>query len=274
MGLSGIKGFMFKDFYISRKNYFLTYLIWLILVVIGILMRLSILYGNLSKIAPEDMAGTETSMFYVSIYIPMLVAIFNSEYIESIYCDYSSKWCNVCYVTPYAEEKSVLSRFLLSFIMMCAGTIFSVVNAVVMCLLNGRMISSLMMSSFFVIVLFSSLCNVVNCCLAYTFREPKKAAGVGFGIFMAIYIIMLCLAYIVMYAFADKLNGKEDEDGLLLFREFALWFQQKIGPVSSFINYLLPLLIIAVFVVGYFACIKIVKRRDKNERSSLQRIVK
>ena len=162
------KGLIFRELYLGRKNIILTMLIWLIFVVVGILFRLSMLYGNMAHRPEADLADAEPVLYNIFMYFPILVLMFvNWSLGRNIFSDYNSKWSLFAYTTPVSEYKYVGAKFLIMVLMSFMTFALSLANAAVLCKLNGKHFDGKIIFNVLFIVLIMLIFFLVSCALAY-----------------------------------------------------------------------------------------------------------
>ncbi len=258
-----MKGLVFKEFYLSRKNIILITFFWFLFVMVGILLRLSILYGNLAKLNNEDYADSELMLYFGFLYLPVvLIMSLNQVLLQNIYSDYSTKWTQFGYTLPVSEYRYVGSKFMVTGIISCTGFLLSLVNAAAMCILWDRKLDAELVLSLLSVVMFIIIAFVGNCAFAYRFKNPKTQ---GIIIFILMVIIMGGLftgfGHLILKINKQYPNINDNQRakivsgyiGNLLNRAKELLFD-----IMPF----LPLIFIVVMFLLYFLCVREMKRRE------------
>lgn len=254
-----IKGLFFRELYLSRKNYLLITAIWFMIVALGILIRLSMLYGNMRNIPVEDLANSEMVLFYIFSYAPAII-IFSavSFNFDGIISDYSSKWTTFSYSTPVSEYRYVGVKYSIRCIFTVSAFAFSICCAEVMCILYGKKLTGTMVDVLLIILLFSAIFGVVGEQLAYRFKDKNKVQTrlMLCGFVLAVPIIIVLINALKKYTDVDLTN---DGVGLIELIEALKKIEFSVG----FISIICPILIIGVLVAGYFLSVKAMARREK-----------
>ena len=101
-----MKGLLFREFYLGRKYYGLSLLIFFLVAALSILVRLSMLYGNLSLSSEESFLHIDDTAKNILTALPCIV-IFITLCTDAgvVFSDFNSGWLRFCSTTPLSEKK-------------------------------------------------------------------------------------------------------------------------------------------------------------------------
>lgn len=255
-----MKHLLYKEFYLGRKYYITSLLLFLIVSLMGILIRISMKCGNLANLSAETFNSLDSATFTVFTYLPSVI-LFISSCTDGgvIFSDYNTKWAIFCYTAPISEKKTVGIKFIAKIIILTAALILGVTNAIIIGMvadkpIDGNVILNILVL-FSVTVIFSSV--IIVCSM-----KLKSKNAVGIFIFLIISVISIPII-IKGFNYLDEIYtayGGLDETA-----QNELIMQLVTGKYTEIRNILAPLLpvIIVVFPTIAFICsIKIMKRRE------------
>lgn len=240
-----MKGLIYKDFCLSRKKLFLATILYFYGMIIGILLRLSMIYGNLSLLINNKIAFSLLDMFiyYGSIYFPLLFLFsVNTEFTYCICDDYKVKWNTFSTSLPIKKSDIIISKYIITIITTLIIFIFSTINAVITNHLSNRNFSLDIIKNFLIISIFFFLVNVLFMTLAYKYRKRNI---IDF-IFVVSGSIFTCI--LLMFRNNDKYNPT-------LINERFSEIRDTIFPFSI-------LILFFISFCGYIVSLKILKRGE------------
>ena len=233
-----MKGLIYKDFCLSRKKLFLATILYFYGMIIGILFRLSMIYGNMRLILneKEQFYLTDTFSYYTLIYLPFtlfLLAV-NSIFHDCIFHDYKVKWNIFSTSLPIKKSDIIISRYLIIIISTLFTFVFSTINAVIISHLSNRNFSLDIIKNFLIISIFFFLVNVLYMILAYKYRQRNIVDFifvVSFFVFTGTFGI-----FQNNYKYNPKFINErfsEIRDAILPFSIFILLFISFLGYIIS-----------------------------------------
>ena len=258
-----LRGLIFRELYLGRKNIILMVLIWIIFVAVGILMRLSMLYGNMANMPEADLADAEPALYNIFTYLPILVLMFaNGPFEKNIFSDYKSKWSLFVYTTPVSEYKYVGAKFLLMTVMSFVTFALSLANSAVLCKLNGKTFDGKIILNVLYIVLIMLILFLVFCTLAYRFRSEKKTGIVQAGGIAVLYASAMGAVFYFMHRFNQAHPGISEEEAATLLNSYKDSLCDRANEIISTAKPFLLTVLTALIVLLYFFCVKAMKRRE------------
>lgn len=257
-----MKGLLFKELYLGRKNYLLMLTIWFMLSVLGILIRLSMLYGNMAKMPAEDLANSEKWLLCIFIYAPAVIILISAMLnFDSVFADFATKWSSFLYTTPISEYRYVGTRYILKSILFVVAIGLSFLNASILCTLNDKPLDTKTVGIMLIIALLLTVLSVIGEQLAYKYKEKAKTQNRLALLCVIVYMVIMggLLLWLKFYMNAHP-EAKESDDVFVLL-------EAMLGEINLTINIdtvvvICPFAIIAVLAAGYFLTVKAMKRRE------------
>ena len=135
-----MKGLIYKNYLITRKYYFMAFVFSFITALFMILIRLSMICGNISH-DPEAVSDL-TRIMWVFRYMPCAVVILGfAGYSEAFFADLNSGWTKFSHTTSLSAHKIVGSYFISKGIVTVFAYIICLLYLVIFCLSFGDKIS-------------------------------------------------------------------------------------------------------------------------------------
>ena len=245
-----MKGLLYKDLLLSRKYYFVVLLYCMLFALIAVLMRISMICGNLSD--NKEVVESLSRNMYILRYTPgaaMLIAFINDGGTD--YSDIRSGWLLFSRTTALRPEKLVGARFVFKASALTAALIFSLVYMIVFGLTGGDGITPGMLRNIFSVYFLSMAVSFFATALAFVFRKKQISQIICVGTVGVAGLLLTTLMIVKL----DKIDASKDFD-LLDFLK---------GEFSGIINYILPAaaaLFVISAVLSYITSVKALKRRE------------
>ncbi len=246
-----MKGLIYKDIILSKKFYIIAFLYCMIIDIIAVLMRISMICGNLAN--NEEVLNSLTRNMYIFHYVPCLILLiaFSSDS-GTIFSDINSGWMRFCNTTPVTSSQTALSKMLSKLIVLSFAYIVCMIYISVFCIVGGEQLSFELISTitgmFFLALSFA----YISIALSYFFSKRQTVE------------LIMCSAGLIasflltssMILKLDTMEGvSEDFDLLDFFRTELSWIR--------------PYFLLAAFgifiitsVVCYFLSVNGLQRRD------------
>jgi len=257
-----MKGLIYRELYLSKKSYIWGFLDFLIIFVMGMLVRLSVECGNIAKLETLDrdiFTSVDILTYYIFLYLPSAVIFFTMMTEHGIIiADLKSKWNMFSYTLPVSEEKTSLVKYIILVSSMIFGFIFSILNALIICNISNRNFNSGIVKNILIIMTYLLIIQSLNIPLLIKLKSKVKSEI----FFMLCFgVIIFTVGKVIVENFIEKLrdyNVSEDETF-----EFINDFLQKIIDFRDKVFLFVPIVIIGILALGYFATVKILKGREK-----------
>lgn len=243
-----MKGLIYKNYLITRKYYFMAFVFFFITALFMILIRLSMICGNISH-DPEAVDDLTRTM-WVFRYMPCAVVILGfAGYSEAFFADLNSGWARFSRTTSLSTHQIVGSYFLSEGIVLSFAYIICLLYLVIFCLSFGDIISLNYIANITSLFCFGVIIQYFNLTLSMFAKKIQTVQLISVSIAL-IFQWLLC-AYIY-----PRMEELENPDAVLLE-----WMAQQFEPIKAYILPVMLLLAVIFTVGGYFISVKGLERR-------------
>ena len=251
-----MKGLLYKEFYLGRKNYLAFLALTFVFSLLGALVCLSMICGNLQSIPVEEPDTVEqfTILFTYVLYVLGMFAVFGSN--QSVYGDYASGFMKYSYTLPVKAVKAVGARYLTGLIVLGIGILCGIANALIISTLTGRMFTLDILKNMMMILGVIVLVYSAGVPLALKFKTAKTVSG----------ITVLAVAVMYLVAGAFLISGMSRFEATVGAEAGALYMEMIRDKYSWIRNTLLPffpVILFAMLGISFLASVKIYQRREK-----------
>ena len=243
-----MKGLIYKNYLVTRKYYFMAFVFFFITALFMILIRLSMICGNISH-DPEAVSDLTRTM-WVFRYMPCAVVILGfAGYSEAFFADLNSGWARFSRTTSLSTHQIVGSYFLSEGIVLSFAYIICLIYLVIFCLSFGDKISLHYITNVTSLFCFGVIIQYFNLTLAMFAKKRQTVQLISVSIAL-IFQWLLC-AYIY-----PRMEELENPDAVLLE-----WMAQQFEPIKAYIFPVMLFLALIFTVGGYFISVKGLERR-------------
>ena len=243
-----MKGLIYKNYLVTRKYYFMAFVFFFITALFMILIRLSMICGNISH-DPEAVSDLTRTM-WVFRYMPCAVVILGfAGYSEAFFADLNSGWARFSRTTSLSTHQIVGSYFLSEGIVLSFAYILCLIYLVIFCLSFGDKISLHYITNITSLFCFGVIIQYFNLTLAMFAKKIQTVQLISVSIAL-IFQWLLC-AYIY-----PRMEELENPDAVLLE-----WMAQQFEPIKAYIFPVMLLFAVIFTVGGYFISVKGLERR-------------
>ena len=243
-----MKGLIYKNYLVTRKYYFMAFVFFFITALFMILIRLSMICGNISH-DPEAVDELTRTM-WVFRYMPCAVVILGfAGYSEAFFADLNSGWARFSRTTSLSTHQIVGSYFLSEGIVLSFAYIICLIYLVIFCLSFGDKISLHYITNVTSLFCFGVIIQYFNLTLAMFAKKRQTVQLISVSIAL-IFQWLLC-AYIY-----PRMEELENPDAVLLE-----WMAQQFEPIKAYIFPVMLFLALIFTVGGYFISVKGLERR-------------
>ncbi|MDE5558579.1 MAG: hypothetical protein K2J32_13005 [Ruminococcus sp.] len=257
------KGIIYRELYLNRKRYIVGFVIYVAMVFIGILVRMSMNFGNLAHADEEVFSGMDVITYYMfTLATPLILIISFAETPEIIFSDYKSNWTRFSYTFPITPKEMALYKTGISFTGYLISVIISVINFCIFCPLCDRKFDIFNFKIMIVMIFCFCLTTATEQILTYKFKNITLTQTVTSLIFtvifvaggggMAVYISKGMKKYSVEIASGDM-------------SEMDMFLEDLTDKLQNFMDVFVifvPFLIIGIFALEYLLTKKILDRRE------------
>jgi len=243
-----MKGLIYKEWCLGKKTFMLFLTISMVFTVLGILVFLSTICGNL-KTWPENEPGSIMVLANVFFYVPYAIMLFAVTAVnQGIFMDYSSGWMKYSYTLP--EKSSVImgSKYIYGLIVLAGTFVFGLINAGVISLMSGEPFTVELFRNL-VVILVAAICELaVATPLVIFVKNNRMLSAIAAVFVMGAYILFGA----VMVELDEKYPGKMEK----ILESF---FNKAMTTIAVWS----VLIIVIVLGISYFASVKLYQRREK-----------
>lgn len=244
-----MKGLIYKELYLSKKNYIALLAVILGVVFLGILVGLGTRVGNLKNYAEEDKAY----FFYMFVYATYAAVLaFVLEIFWSIENDRKSGWRKIEYTMPITAKKRVGAWYLICAIVLGCSLIVGLLNAGLMALMFGQTITASILKNMVIILLVVIVIPLVAMPLYQRFSAKTME------VVLTVLLIIFMIAFMVFTTVVENMyETKEQSDAF--FNNLG----NKIGIFFDWFLYLSPIIIPLLIVGSFSLSVRWYQRRGK-----------
>ena len=259
-----IGALIYRELYISRKYYITNTLVALLFIVMGILVRLSMLYGNLANLDGEAFELVDTLTYYTLTYLLSYAAFSLIDDNSVILSDFRSSWRMFSYTLPITPVKHVLAKYIIKLGAFCIAMVISVVNGALIGAFSGRDFGMPQILNFFILANFWLLVNLFRAPIMLASRTEKGFQAANWGFIIPMAAIMLPLMSKVTTTMAE-IGAESEAEGMNADQQMFLVQEKLIGYLAELHDKIvvwMPLLTVVLFVLGFVICVWCLKRRE------------
>ena len=248
-----MKGLVYKEFYLGKKNLLTFVIVTIMFAVLGVLVCLSMNFGNLHKLA--DGEGMRSYYAKIFFYVPYLILLLSTETcINSVFRDYSISWMDYSYTLPLSGKKTIGAKYIFLGGISLAALVFGIIYSALISDLSGVDYSFKVLKIQFIIFVVAFLANAMMLALAYLVRTKNRMVTIE-----VIFFAILYLAFGAIAVWGEEKYGL-DESGNSIFGNI---IKEKLQNIGDIIGPVIPVIVIGWMIVWFFAATRIYLRREK-----------
>jgi hypothetical protein len=175
-----VKGLLYKEWCLGKRRFFGFLLLAVLFSVLGILVSLSLQFGNLK--------GEDDTVVRVFFYVPYLILLFSADLsLQSVYRDYASGWMKYSYTMPTSCGKAVGARYLTGAFLFGFSFVYNLVYSVILGAVST--VSYRLGDLKNQLLLLAAACLVFGFFLplAFHFRTGRSVSAIAIGILAVVY---------------------------------------------------------------------------------------
>ena len=270
-----MKGLMLKELYITRKYRTVVLVVYLVLIMLCILVKLSAVYGNIAKLAEGGAENVSSVMYYIMVFGGAVLLF--STITDCIIPDEKSGFRVYEHTLPVSERKIVGAVYLTNLCFLGAAAVIAYINLALANLIFDREFNAKYLLYILAIGSVFYAVKTVQETVTYRVRKPKVASAVTNALFMLLYLgagfgLMNWMdSYYRSYGI--ELYGTDEaqreaalealgiSDGQVMTRFFQDKVMEKVRWFGDNIWWLAPTVLLGLTAAGYFLSVKALKRR-------------
>lgn len=237
-----IKGLLFRELYLGRNTFVSVLLVGIFGGIAVTLIVLSAMYGNLAaETSPEEIPDMASMALTIVSGTFTLMAGLSSE--TAIH-DLSNKWLWFLYSSPVNEKKFIGVKFVIMIALVLIAVILTTIVGVIISAVTGIAYTASTLSGVVCVMSLVVVIDVIFMVLTYFFKSMNTAL-IWFG------IGLVPLGVGIIFAALSLCGGniRKLEEGL--------------GQLITISAPFAPIVAAVALVIGYFACVKLLQRREK-----------
>ncbi len=196
-----MRGLLYREFYVNKKHYFMFGALALAFALLGFMVALSSVCGNIKNFPETDPNAWKSTMLIIT-YLPTFIAIFAAMGVSgSVYSDYASKWMNYSYTLPTPYKVQVGVRYVAGIIVLAVALLFGMLYGIFVNMLAGTEIPQDLIKNVFAIIVIGIIYIAADVPLAYLCKNARTVEIVE--------IISLAGAVLIFVAAKIMIHGKE-----------------------------------------------------------------
>ena len=261
-----MKGLMLKELYLSKKAVIIGLITYFITFVMFVLVKLSILYGNIGKLSDKTVNIVEKDMYYI---MPLSLAfiLYVTVMTNNTKSDEISKWRRYTYTLPLSEKQVIGSSYIYNAFGFAAATVINFIVYFIALALYGIKFDYWML---FIILGIGALAFIMLCLNKYFTillkGNTKKATAILCCIYMGLYFGIAFGFSMYLDHFLESRGYKLDDNGEWPEKataELNLHLVKIGDTIKNNLWWSVPLILVSLGVLLYFLSVKALKRREK-----------
>ncbi|MBR4622188.1 MAG: ABC-2 transporter permease [Ruminococcus sp.] len=260
-----MKGLIYKELYLSRKLRIIDLCVFLLLLIMSVLVKLSALYGNIGHLGEASVRGVNGFMFYFLAFTITPVALTLGQMTNTVAEDEKSRFRIFSRTLPVTEKQAVGAVYILNLISLgCCILVNFVMYFAALAMFGGDFKAKDLITIVGINAVLYMLMHF-KVALNYLIRNPKKAAGIFALICTAIYfgiaegIMGLMDRHVSKYGYDLGSDDIPDEVMNSFYKETLM---EPFKWLADNAWWLLPTVVLGLCVLSYFLSVKGLKRRD------------
>lgn len=247
-----MKGMIYRELYLARKTYLVGGIAVALFILLGVLIRLSLIYGNLAGLEEDAFEFVDLASYYAFSYLPLVLLgiTFSGDGGVAI-SDYRSRWCLYSYTLPMKEQNQAMVKFVIKVGLLLLTFLLGIGNLALFAGLSGRSIES---GSIQLLLIVMMLVGVISAAVTPMTIRYKSANAVIIRIVIAVIIVWMGLMFRMRFLAAEYSNLNIEDAVDLLF--------EKMIEFRDVLAMLAPILLILALVLGYLATVRQLKKRE------------
>lgn len=242
-----MRGLLYKEWCLSKKTIFMYVALAFIFALLGVLVALSMVCGNLQSMPQKDPESARLIIltFY---YVPLLIMTMSVECcLQSIYSDYTSGWMMYGYTLPVSNKKAISARYIVFLILYVLGLLAGFLNAFVVGEISGYKLTGNDVKN---LILLWMVMGTIDLVLIPLALKLKKASTIT-SMVTAVGVVL----YVGAAVFVLNLEKTYGEDAMQFIFDRIGEFRDKYMLFS-------PIYMVIVILISFIISVKIYQRRE------------
>ncbi len=268
-----MKGLIYRDFCLVKKNWIPVFCISVGAVIWNILVQLSFEYGNFKKYLlddPNDTSGagevSRVMIYYIGLYMIPYLALILMDTLSVVRADLPVKWATNRKIFPVTALQWTVSIYSIKVIGLLIAIILFLINGSIMAHMTGNIFGIYEFNNMLLFACFYLAFDWVQMAFMVRVRTEKEMNSAAASPLLVL-IPMFALAYPKCKSYAFKLETLFPEDAEIEVQERISQtkglLQSEFGVYRDAVAPYLWLIVLALFALGFYLTYLGIKRREK-----------
>jgi len=258
------KGIIYRELYLNRKRYIVGFAVYIAMIFIGILIRMSMDFGNLAHADEEVFKSMDGVTYYMfTLATPLILITSFAQTSEIIVSDYKTNWLKFSYTFPITPKETALYKTEISFAGYLFSVIVSIINFCIFCPLCDRKFDVFNFKIMMIVMFVLALMTATEQILTYKFKNITLTQMVTSLIFTSIFIAVGLIMAVYLSKGMKKYSVEIESSDMSGMNTFIDELFDKLKDFLDIFVIFVPFLIVGIFVLEYFLTKKILSRREK-----------
>ncbi|MDE5584229.1 MAG: hypothetical protein K2J08_11070 [Ruminococcus sp.] len=260
------KGLVYREIFLNKKKYITGIVIYFSLIFVGVLIRMSMNFGNLAKIDEEIFKILDKYICYIFTMITPAVLVLSLMGRHNITAsDYKTGWQKFSHTFPISAVENSLYITAMSVCGFIIALVLSMINLFMFFAICGQKVNTFVVKAVILITCSFGMMIVFEDILVYIFKKVTTAQIVA-GIFVvsADVIVTLLLAK-SMKDYMKKVGHTAEEinEDINLVNDMTNYIISVAKKTFDICVAVMPLIMVVAFVVFYLFVRRVFRRREK-----------
>ena len=208
---------IYKEIYLGRKRIILFSVFSFIVAVLGVLIRISLVCGNMKMLPSDSYKSADTMTYYVFCFLPFLIMMFCTiAVIENVSDDYRFNWVSFGNSTQISARNWVTIKYITILLLTFFSFLYGIIYYAIITILAKREIETGIIKGFIILTMIILLFEFFALLLVYIYKNINAVVTIFAVIFS---IISISLGTYLIYSM-DKFSNAHPEipDDLVMGR--------------------------------------------------------
>ncbi len=243
-----MKGLLYKEWCLNKKTICLFALIALVFSVLGLLVFLSMICGNLKGVLDSESSSMLLSVF---THAPYIIALCASAVCNASVCsDYESGFMKLTHTLPLSPIQKVSTKYIFAFAIMCVSFVFGICNAFAMHTMAQQEITLTPIKTMLLFLVIAVILNSIFIPISYLLKKKRSVSTFAATLFLGSYFI---------FGVGLTSYGLEKYGDNIIFKAIEVFKDLRSAAPAFTFPVILVLTTISILVSS-----KIYNRRDRN----------
>ncbi len=242
-----MKGLIYRELYLARKAYIIGLCSSLLFIFLGVLIRVSMICGNLADLTGEAFENIDMISYYGFSYLPiaLLFISFSGDGGVTI-SDYRSKWSLFSYTLPVGIKGQAGVKYIIKAMFMLGSLLLGFLNILLFAGLSHRSIDINSIKILLIVMMFTTLISSAVTPLTIKYKSSNAVI-----IRMVIAVIVVYFSFVLWLArWFGQYMGKIDDDTMIdmLF--------DMLKKLADNVFKLSPIIMVVAMGIGYICSVR------------------